>query len=414
MIRQLGHLSALEPEILAEPGCVSFTWTHDAHYLSDAASLQLYVLVYVNTADICTIISETPLEATAIQDLNALEQIARNTGNSIINLRKPLPLTPVHIAKPWGQEIWYSGIEARGVSEIEGVPIAWLLDIFGEYIGCKGAPLLLKILDPLATENLGDLYFEMHEEKIEVYVVTSIDPEAWPDGEGAIRYGFNPAKVSEYASRDEFLKAYVAQVTEYQACRRDIDERQREGTSYAEHLQSLPQEVVAKERQLRDRMYTFTELKPLRNGDVVTVRPLVPHSLQHGVRVVEFQTPHYERFILSFGQKVLTQDHWDTEQVFEKANTDAVTFDQPIALGSDEDLIADFAEFRVVRRRLSAGSSVSLTSDRYTMVMGVQGTIEISGRRMDPETAFMIPSDLPITLSNQTELSAIFLIAEEA
>ena len=28
---------------------------------------------------------------------------------------QPLGLAPVHIAKPWGQEIWFSGVEERGV-----------------------------------------------------------------------------------------------------------------------------------------------------------------------------------------------------------------------------------------------------------------------------------------------------------
>jgi hypothetical protein len=65
-------------------------------------------------------------------------------------------------------------------------------------------------------------------------------------------------------------------------------------------------------------MDDFTWLKPVSVGDVVQVPRLLPHALQHGVRVVEFQTPVYERKILSFGQRVLTQGHWDTEEAVDQ------------------------------------------------------------------------------------------------
>ena len=42
-----------------------------------------------------------------------------------------LQMQPLSIPKPWGQEIWYTGIEQRGISrfgdETAGVPIPWLL-----------------------------------------------------------------------------------------------------------------------------------------------------------------------------------------------------------------------------------------------------------------------------------------------
>ena len=41
----------------------------------------------------------------------------------------------------------------------------------------------------------------------------------------------------------------------------------------------------------------------------------------HGIKVVEFQTPHYERLILMFAQKVITQNHWDTENAINKLET---------------------------------------------------------------------------------------------
>jgi hypothetical protein len=163
---------------------------------------------------------------------------------------------------------------------------------------------LLKILDPSSTPVLGDLYFELHEEKREVYVVTHIDREAWPDGVGYIRYGFAPERVGQFANEAEFRSAYLAAVQAYESVRRALD--------------SLPEgaepdrELLALEPVLREGMNSFTGLRALRVGDVVEVPLLVPHALLHGVRTVEFQTPTYERKILSFAQKVLTQDHWDT------------------------------------------------------------------------------------------------------
>ncbi len=399
--------------MLTEQGGVHFTWRHEEPYLAEGSSRELHVLLYIDGADICTAISERPFAKLDIADRASLEAAARTAGVSTIMLSETLPLTPVHIEKPWGQEIWYSGIEARGISLINGTPISWVMDIYGTMLGCPDTPLLLKILDPYPTENLGDLYFEMHEQKIEVYVVTAINREAWPGGSGAIRYGFNQKKLAEFESREAFLKAYVDQVSKYQACRNDIDERLGDHKGYEDLLTTLPRALAEQEQELREQMYAFTELKPLKPGDVVTVRPLVPHSLQHGVRVVEFQTPHYERYILSFGQKVLTQDHWDTEEVFEKANTSAVAFEQPRELGPGQDLIADFDEFRVTRTQLEPGGSFELDADGYRMLMGVQGNIVMSGKTVKAEAAFLIPKKMRVTLTNPSASPAIFLIAVE-
>ena len=409
MTRSLGHLSALSTSLMTEPGCSHFTWTHAAAHLEPARSQALHVLLLVDETGASTVISDAPFSELTVNDRSGLRAMAEKHGLSVINLEEPLPLTPVHIAKPWGQEIWYSGIEARGVSLVGGTSIAWLLDVFGPFLGCEKAPLLLKILDPLPTENLGDLYFEMHEQKIEVYVVTSIDQNAWPDGTGAIRYGFNPQKLAEYNSREAFLTAYVEQVSNYQDCRNEID------GLIENRADSIPETLQEKEKRLREAMYAFTELKPLKTGDVVTVRPLVPHSLQHGVRVVEFQTPHYERYILSFGQKVLTQDHWDTSEVFDKAMTEPVEFDPPKPLGDNQDLVADFDEFKVTRIQIATGESVTLENDQYTLLMGIQGDLQFdTGVTLQPETAFFVPHKKRVSLSNKTESPAIVLVAEEA
>ena len=70
----------------------------------------------------------------------------------------------------------------------------------------------------------------------------------------------------------------------------------------------------------------FTSIKELRLGDVIKVPTWTPHSPQHGIRVIEFQTPTYERYIISFEQRVLTQEHWDSEHAIAH-----MTLDPPAA-----------------------------------------------------------------------------------
>ena len=57
---------------------------------------------------------------------------------------------------------------------------------------------------------------------------------------------------------------------------------------------SMPGEpgLAAKEAAARSACLTFTDERALEVGDVIRVPTWVPHSLQQGVRVVEFQTPY--------------------------------------------------------------------------------------------------------------------------
>ena len=75
---------------------------------------------------------------------------------------------------------------------------------------------LLKVLDPAPEPVLGDLYFELHETKQEVYVVTHVDRRAWPDGRGAIRFGMNAARRAVYADDAKFRAAFLKAVREYE------------------------------------------------------------------------------------------------------------------------------------------------------------------------------------------------------
>lgn len=185
---------------------------------------------------------------------------------------------------------------------------------------------LLKILDPFPDPVYGDLYFELHEEKREVYVVTRVDPASWPAGRGAIRYGFDLQVRAEYPDEQAFRSAYLRSVRAYEQVRREIDRcedawRNAEGyrpndlvpaTTLRRWRAAHPPALRRAEVEARRAMERFTQLLPVGVGDVIQVPTRLPHALQHGVRTVEFQTPVYERRILSFAQKVLTQDHWDT------------------------------------------------------------------------------------------------------
>ena len=434
MIEFLGTLSrsAIKRDQLIDVNsCVHFEYLHNPEYLPNNEPVLLAVVLFKDTlGDHCIISMDVATTFAAVKDNRSLDPkqgffaVAKALRLQPIDLSQPLLLSPISIAKPWGQEIWYTGIEARGISRIQDVPISWLLDIFrnwvfGEQFADQDttAPLLLKILDPIPSSHMGDLYFEMHEKKVEVYVVTHIDAKAWPDGVGQIRYGFKQERVNEYADKKSFLDAYLDAVKNYELIRREIDRRiddlagaedgQTANFNHDQRLDRLPAGLLIDEAKLRDQMYAFTSLRPLKVGDVVTVSPLMPHSLQHGVRVIEFQTPHYERFILSFSQKVLTQNHWDTGLAIQRAITSAppTVAAPPSMYGMD--LIADFDQFRVFRLELEAGESHEFDHSNYLIAIGIYGNITI-GRDLEsssvvlaPERACLISAgEAPVTMAH--------------
>jgi hypothetical protein len=336
-------------------------------------------------------------------------------------LDQAVRLQPISIPKPWGQEIWYTGIERRGVAEAgDGrftVVLPWLLAIAPRRLldwkkgGGNKEPILLKILDPLPEEVFGDLYFEMHQQKQEVYVVTAIDENAWPDGKGAIRFGFNSALRAHYGDDQKFLNDYLTAVREYRAVRKAIDrqldaKREREGVDLeqplaAPQLQTWLQEISAplreQEQMLRVAMERFTGLQALQIGDVVKVPCLVPHSLQHGVRTVEFQTPVYERLILSFAQKVLTQVEWDTDVAAALLCLDPPPVEPLLVTaqgaGWCEERIVEFDDFAVYRVTLQPGATRNLVGTaNYALLMVVGEQIQLTGALLPADSAVLLPA----------------------
>ncbi|MFT3931352.1 MAG: hypothetical protein QM709_13755 [Spongiibacteraceae bacterium] len=367
---------------------------------------------------------------------HSLSDLLHELPVTIFPLNGPMQLQPIAIPKPWGQEIWYTGIEKRGVAEIgeagRSVPLPWLLAVAPQRL-LRGAqqPILLKILDPLPEPVFGDLYFELHRQKQEVYVVTAVDRSAWPDGVGAIRFGFDANRRHEFANDAEFVEAYLSAVRDYRVVRKQIDAqidrfRHRENiglnepvsaATLARWLEEIDSELQKNEATLRTRMESFTALMPLRIGDVVKVPCLLPHSLQHGVRTVEFQTPVYERLILSFAQKVLTQTEWDTDEAAAVLQLDPEPPSKFPLLAQGEgwlvEQIVQFDDFEVRRISLQPQAQMQLGHDHgYALGMVVGQVLELGGKPFDPDEAVLLPTHFgPLTLRNNSDLAAYFLLA---
>lgn len=290
----------------------------------------------------------------------------------------PVKLEPVAIAKPWGREIWHSAIEARGESAVRTAAGSVPLSQYLEAAGIEAPVVLLKVLDPDPTPVLGDLYFEVHERKREVYVVTAIDPTAWPDGCGRIRLGMNQARRRAYGNDAAFRAAYLEAVRAYERERRAIDRGER------------PRGDAEGEK--RAFMEAFTASSPLRVGDVVALPPWMPHALQHGVRVVEFQTPTYERRIISFAQKVVTQGHWDSEEAIAR-----MSLEPPLSPSFEEvapgvERVAAFDDFGVWRAALRPQRPIALPPDApYALCMAVGGAVRVGDLRLAAEQACLAP-----------------------
>jgi hypothetical protein len=295
--------------------------------------------------------------------------IRAHLGEHSLDLQCPVRLGPARIKKPWGEEIWYTAIEARGESTVitpaGEVSLATYLSLAPDRL-CRRQPIiLLKVLNPKPEPITGELYFEVHEEKREVYVVTHVDATAWPDGVGYIRLGMNQEVRGRFRDDDAFRAAFLKAVKNYESIRKRVDA-------------GAASEALG-ETSAREQVESFSVLQPLVVGDVVVVPTWLPHCLQHGVRVVEFQTPTYERHIISFDQQVLTQDQWDSATAISQMRLDvpiAATFDT-VAPGVE--CIVTFDDFAVWRVQLAGGAEFPLPADLpYAVCMALGGEIAIS------------------------------------
>jgi hypothetical protein len=365
------------------------------YWQQQAPALALTALYYQRGDSLRVGVSNQLLELEGLPPAEQFAGLLRQHRLAVFDPRRPLQLVPEPIAKPWGREVWYSAVETRGVCQFEQqqarAPIPWVQAVMPDAAAGKpGQPLvLLKLLEPASEPELGDLYFELHEHKCEVYIVIDVDRRAWPDGIGRIRYGFDREQLER--SRDEagFRSAYLAAVQAYEATRRTLD--------CLPPGQQPDAGLLQRERVLREQMYSFTHLQPVRVGDVIVVPNRLPHSLQHGVRVIEFQTPVYERKILSFGQRVLTQEHWDTREAVALMCLQAPRV-KPFpslfeSLGTKVSEVANVADFAVRRVAILPGDSWQLDGlPGYALVMVVSGVLRVGGDNYPPEQALLLPA----------------------
>jgi len=363
------------------------------YWLPDNPLVALTAVYCRQAALLRVAVTDRQLHCNGEKPLAQFDDWVGSAGVFVAQQGQPLPLEPVAIAKPWGRELWYTGVEQRGVSAVgrDGVasPLPWLMAVLPQ--GQGAVPLiLLKILQPYSEPVRGDLYFELHREKREVYVVTHVDEQAWPDGVGYLRYGFSADKLAQYPDEKAFRLDYLSAVQAYEAVRRSID--------------AMPQgematsEVLGREARLRSAMDDFTHLRPVVPGEVIAVPLLLPHALQHGVRAVEFQTPVYEREILSFAQRVLTQEHWDTAAALERMQLLAPPDLAPLPLQQGPGLrlerVAEFEDFEVRRLTLARGASFSyeVVAD-YCLLLVIAGQIELGDTLYTAEQAALLPAE---------------------
>jgi hypothetical protein len=287
-------------------------------------------------------------------------------------------------------------------------------------------PVLLKALEPYPQPVVGDLYLEVHDKKWEVYVVLDVDRQAWPDGVGRLRSGLSPQVVEQYRKRagtgweSELSRDLLAALKAYEQVRREMDGLidaalsalaldPRQGAPAAQReeiLGRVPAPLRAEEAKRREAVEAFLGYTEMPTGAVACLRPGVLHSLQHGVKVIEFQTPTYERFIAMFAQKVLTQSHWDVEEavtrmekaVFTQPSLDVLERSEGVLL----ERVVEFPEFTVLRLTLQPGvrhASVTKGDGAYQLFIGVEGagTIAIPDGRtweLKKEAAYLLPATL--------------------
>tara|TARA_B110000858_G_scaffold81243_1_gene94169 strand:+ start:1357 stop:2778 length:1422 start_codon:yes stop_codon:yes gene_type:complete len=391
----------------------------------------VYFTITASNESLRTGFSELPYSLDAIENFICINDLP------ILLLGAPLTLETVYIDKPWGHEIWYTGIEERGVSCVtdgtNSTPLPWVLSAAPNRLAADREKQinLLKILDPLPDSMCGDLYFELHEKKQEAYVVVDINKDSWPNSIGGVRYGFDDELRRTFSSKDDFYFAYKKAVEAYRTIRKTIDNqldvyRQKEGFLLDEALPTkitskwialLPEAWVSKEKELRAKMDYFTSILPVKVGDVVKIPLLTPHGLLHGVRVVEFQTPVYERLIISFNQKTLTQNHWDTDKAL---NVMTEVLDPPpilTVIQENSDYIVEevavFKDFRVSRITIMAQSSYRLPiENNYRLLLVIKGNVDCSGVLAEKECGLFLPADLQdVNIQNHESCPSILLLA---
>lgn len=276
-------------------------------------------------------------------------------------------LEPVTVAKPWGSETWYSGIERRGESRVRLGGKTAPLSAFLAGLGRRAPPLLLKRLVPAT----GHLYLEVHRAKHEVYVVDRVDPAIWPDGRGEVLCGVDPVTRTELG--DDGLR------------------------------QAILEAALAAERgeAPTTALDAFMSRHRLAPADSIEVKPGVPHSLRQGVEVIEFQTPVYERLILAASQPVVTQSHWDSAAAATAMHLTAQP--SPRLAGTEpHQTLATTPTFQVTRHLLPKAAALPLPA--WSVGWIVHGGLRAPGTTFESRQAFLTPIPATPVATEPTEV----------
>lgn len=300
----------------------------------------------------------------------------------------PAALQPVVVEKPWGREVWYSGIEARGESRVRLGQSAVPLSAFLRRHGRERDIVLLKALHP----DKGDLYVELHDVKWEVYAVDAVDDTLWPDG-GRMLLGIDQSR--RQALGEGFNDALLAAAEASEAA------VQRERSCRAQNVSATRNGGSARTAEVAD-VGRFLNTVAVRPGDVVTIPPTMPHSLRRGVSVIEFQTPVFERKILAASQPVATQAKWDSAAAVAAMDAESAP---DVATPKETGEAARTPHFAVVvigrgGRRVVPPWSVGWVS---------RGEVQANGLRFPARSAFVAPSRVEL----RTSEDALALVAEE-
>ena len=284
----------------------------------------------------------------------------------------PATLEPVTVGKPWGREIWYSGIEARGESRVWTDAGTEPLSRYLAHRGRAEPVLLLKALEP----SSGNLYLELHDTKAEVYIVDRID-----GGRDRMLLGACPdrrAALGDAAFRFALLEAA----------------RRAEAGAVG-----------------MDEVEAFMNPIALRPGDAVTIPPGMPHCLLRGVHVIEFQTPLFERRILAASQPVETQLGWDSSEAvaaMDLSGRPKVTRAGARTGKRRAQIVARAPGFTVTRFRLEPDSTFAVPP--WSVGWIVHGEVRAAGRKYASRTAFVAPETVALQAVDEAEV----LLASES
>lgn len=110
------------------------------YYFENPASIELLAIIYlkksheeINISCAIFLFDEAIKNKLKVLpcDFLTLKDFANQYQTPWLTISNLLVLDPIKIPKPWGQEIWYTGIETRGQSNISAqgftTPLPWVL-----------------------------------------------------------------------------------------------------------------------------------------------------------------------------------------------------------------------------------------------------------------------------------------------